>query len=106
MDLFRLVYRELERVGMQSALVGGVVLTGGGIETGRPVRGGGRGTEVPGAKGAAHRDPQLAGGDLRSGMGHGGGPGDVFGRLKLQGEIGAAVGRFSGQDVEVRQDCE
>jgi cell division protein FtsA len=29
-DLFRLVYRELERVGMQSALVGGVVLTGGG----------------------------------------------------------------------------
>ena len=29
-DLFKLVYRELERVGMQSALVGGVVLTGGG----------------------------------------------------------------------------
>ena len=29
-DLFKLIYRELERVGMQSALVGGVVLTGGG----------------------------------------------------------------------------
>jgi len=29
-DLFRLVYKELERVGMQSALIGGVVLTGGG----------------------------------------------------------------------------
>jgi cell division protein FtsA len=31
-DLFGLVYRELERVGMQGALVGGVVLTGGGAE--------------------------------------------------------------------------
>jgi cell division protein FtsA len=30
LDLFGLVYRELERVGMQSALIGGVVLTGGG----------------------------------------------------------------------------
>jgi cell division protein FtsA len=29
-DLFKVIYRELERVGMQSALVGGVVLTGGG----------------------------------------------------------------------------
>jgi len=29
-DLFRLIYRELERVGMQGALIGGVVLTGGG----------------------------------------------------------------------------
>jgi cell division protein FtsA len=29
-DLFRLVYRELERVGMQNALIGGAVLTGGG----------------------------------------------------------------------------
>ena len=29
-DLFRVIYRELERVGMQSALIGGVVLTGGG----------------------------------------------------------------------------
>ena len=30
LDLFRLIWRELERVGMQSALIGGVVLTGGG----------------------------------------------------------------------------
>jgi cell division protein FtsA len=29
-DLFRIIYRELERVGMQNALIGGVVLTGGG----------------------------------------------------------------------------
>jgi len=32
LDLFRLVWRELERVGMQSALIGGVVLTGGGAK--------------------------------------------------------------------------
>ena len=31
-DLFSLVYRELERIGMHSALVGGAVLTGGGAE--------------------------------------------------------------------------
>jgi cell division protein FtsA len=30
LDLFSLIWRELERVGMQSALIGGVVLTGGG----------------------------------------------------------------------------
>jgi cell division protein FtsA len=29
-DLFKFIYREIARVGMQSALVGGVVLTGGG----------------------------------------------------------------------------
>jgi cell division protein FtsA len=32
LDLFHLVWRELSRVGMQSALVGGVVLTGGGAK--------------------------------------------------------------------------
>jgi cell division protein FtsA len=31
-ELFKLIYRELERVGMQNALVGGVVLTGGGAK--------------------------------------------------------------------------
>jgi cell division protein FtsA len=31
-DLFRVIYRELERVGMQNALIGGVVLTGGGAK--------------------------------------------------------------------------
>jgi cell division protein FtsA len=31
-DLFRVIYRELERVGMQSALIGGIVLTGGGAK--------------------------------------------------------------------------
>jgi cell division protein FtsA len=31
-DLFGVIYRELERVGMQNALIGGVVLTGGGAK--------------------------------------------------------------------------
>ena len=31
-DLFRVIYRELERVGMQNALIGGIVLTGGGAK--------------------------------------------------------------------------
>ena len=53
--------RELARVGMERALMGGVFLTGGGAQLPGPVRRGRAGAAVPGAVRPADRDSGLAG---------------------------------------------
>ena len=77
--------RELERVGMDQALMGGIVLCGGGARLNGMCDMAEKVLQLPGAQRPGGRDSGLAGGYRRHGMDHGRRTDDVLGEIDRRG---------------------